>query len=431
VVDARDGSVVYARNPDEALVPASNVKILTAIAALSAFGPAYRFATEVLADREIPADGAVETLYIRAAGDPALTSEELWRLAADLRRRGLRSVKGGIVVDASLFDEQRWHPSWGSVSSRAYNAPIGAFTANFGAFAVRVAPGRASGDALQITLDPPVASLRLVNRARTLSPRSRVGLRVDRRAGAGADDVLISGGLPAGADPRTTYRSVSDPVGYAVGVLRMQLEANGIRVGDAVGSGAIPDSAVSLVSFEGKSLADVVRLFMKYSNNVIGEGLVKSLAARAGSRPAGWTQGIAAIRVELDSIGIDLGDTVQIDGSGLSYANRVAPRTFVAALRVADASFRFGPEFVASLPIAGADGTLAERGEDAAYGVRAKTGSLTRVTSLSGYANRPDRRRVVFSLLVNGFKRGTADAWQGVDDFLEVLVHGSAVDAAR
>ncbi|MBW2268824.1 MAG: D-alanyl-D-alanine carboxypeptidase/D-alanyl-D-alanine-endopeptidase [Deltaproteobacteria bacterium] len=430
VVDAADGGVLYAREPDRALVPASNVKILTAVAALASFGPSHRFETEVLADRVPDAEGAVSTLYVRGGGDPALTSEELWRLAADLRRGGLRSVRDAVVVDASLFDAEHWHPSWGRVSARAYNAPISSFSANYGAFAVQVTPGAASGDPVRVVVDPPVVSLRLVNRARTLSPRSRMGLQVDRRVAASFEEVLISGGLPAGADSRTLYRSVSDPVGYAAGVLRLQLEANGIRVAETLRREAVPDDAVSLVRFEGKSLAEVVRLFMKYSNNVIGEGLVKSLAARAGERPAGWQQGIAAIRGELAALGIDLGDAVQVDGSGLSYANRVAPRAFVAALRAAAGSFRFGPEFVASLPIAAADGTLSDRAEGAALGARAKTGSLTRVTSLSGYADRRDGRRLVFSLLVNGFKRGAADAWEGVDGFLEVLVRGDDEVAA-
>lgn len=422
VVDGADGHVLFAREPDRALVPASNLKILTAIAALSAFGPEHRFETEVLADRVPDADGAVGTLYVRGGGDPALSSEELWRLAADLRRAGLRSVKDAVVVDASLFDAERWHPSWGHVSARAYNAPVSSFTANYGAFAVQVAPGAAAGDPLRVTLDPPVSWLRLVNRARTLSSRSRVGLQVDRRAGGGFEEVLVSGGLRAGASPQTVYRSVSDPVGYASGVLRLQLEANGVAVAETLRREAIPEDAVPVLRFEGKALAEVVRLFLKYSNNAIGEGLVKALGARAGARPAGWRDGIRAVHDELTGLGIALDAVVQVDGSGLSYANRVPPRSFVTALRAAERSFRFGPEFVSALPIAAADGTLAERVEGAAHGVRAKTGSLTRVTGLSGYAHRPDGGVLVFSLLVNGFRGGTEDAWQGVDAFVEELV---------
>lgn len=431
VVDASDGRVVYSREPDTALVPASNVKILTALAVLASFGPAHRFETSVYADRAPDAQGQVGTLYLRGGGDPSLTSEDYWRLAADLRRAGLRGVTEGVVVDASLFDGEKWHPTWGRVSSRAYNAPVSSFAANYGAFAVRVSPGAAVGDPVQVVLDPPVPTLRLVNRAKTVSRRSRVSLQVDRRAGEGVEDVIVSGGLRAGASPKTHYRSVSDPERYAVAVLRMQLEANGIAVPAKLRRAPVPEAAVPLARFEGKSMSEIVRLFMKYSNNVIGESLVKALAARAGVQPAGWQPGIEAIRKELDALGVPLGDAIQVDGSGLSYANRIAPRAFVTALQVAERSFRFGPEFVASLPIAAADGTLAERAERTPFGVRAKTGSLTRVTSLSGYADGHDGRRFVFSLLVNGFKRGTEDAWQGVDRFLEAMVEPDRVAVLR
>lgn len=421
VVDAESGAVLYARDPDRLLVPASNVKILTAVAVLAAFGPEHRFLTEVLADSAPDDEGAVGTLYVRGGGDPALTSEELWRLAADLRRAGLRSVREALVVDASLFDDERWHPSWGRVSARAYNAPIGGLTANYGAFAVRVVPGASAGDPVEVTLDPAVDFLRVVNRARTVSPRAREGLQVERRVAAGFEEVVVSGSLRAGAEPRTLYRSVSDPVGYAASVLRMQLEANGVEVAGTTGRGPVPEDAVLLRRFEGRPLADVVRLFMKYSNNAIGEGLVKALAVRAGHVPANWPAGIAALRAELARLGVAVEHVTLVDGSGLSYANRVSPRAFVEALRLAERSFGFGPEFVASLPIAAADGTLEERAEGAAHEVRAKTGNLTRVTALSGYARRPGGGTAVFSLLVNGYRGGTEDAWLGVDGFAEAL----------
>ena len=102
VVDSDTGKVLYARDPDRALVPASNVKILTALAVLAALGPSHRFVTEVLADRVPDAEGVVDTLYVRGGGDPALPSEELWRLAADLRRAGLREVREALVVEELL-----------------------------------------------------------------------------------------------------------------------------------------------------------------------------------------------------------------------------------------------------------------------------------------------------------------------------------------
>jgi D-alanyl-D-alanine carboxypeptidase/D-alanyl-D-alanine-endopeptidase (penicillin-binding protein 4) len=430
VVDAGTGEVLYARDPDQALVPASNMKVLTALAALSALGPAHRFETAIYADAPIDAVGGVERLYVQGGGDPALTSEDLWRLAADLRRKGLREVRGDIVIDASLFDDQTWHPSWGKVSARAYNAPIGAFAVNYGAFAVRVAAGASSGDPVVAVVDPPVSFLRLTNRARTVPPRGRARLTVDRKAGTGFDQVLVTGSLRAGSE-KVHYRSVADPVAYAGAVLRFQLESIGIRVGGAVRRGPVPEPAEELIRFAGKPLGAIIRRFMKWSNNHIGESLVKALGANAGAVPAGWSDGIRAIRAELARNGVALEGLSLVDGSGLSYDNRVSPRAFVAALVRAERSFRFGPEFVAALPIAAADGTLEKRAEAAAYGVRAKTGNLTRVTGLSGYAHRPDGGTAVFSVLVNGFRRGTEDAWEGVDGFVTELVGSEPERLAR
>lgn len=133
-----DGRTLYARGADQLLIPASNQKILTALAALERFGPAHRFSTRIWAPHAIDAEGFVPWLLVEGGGDPAMNSEDWWRLAADLRRAGLRGIRGDLRVDDTLFDAPGWHPSWGSVTARAYHAPIGALTANYGAFFVSV-----------------------------------------------------------------------------------------------------------------------------------------------------------------------------------------------------------------------------------------------------------------------------------------------------
>jgi D-alanyl-D-alanine carboxypeptidase/D-alanyl-D-alanine-endopeptidase (penicillin-binding protein 4) len=431
VVDREDGQVLYARDPDREMVPASNLKVLTALAVLSAFGPTHRFVTEIWADTEPGADGSVGRLHVRGGGDPALTSEDLWRLAADLRRRGLRRVREGIVLDASRFDDQRWHPNWGKVSARAYHAPVAALTVNYGAFAVQVASGSAPGEPARVVLDPPVPYLRMTNRAVTGPARGRPTLVVDRRSAGEVEEVLVEGRVRAGGAAKLHHRSVLDPVRYAGAVLRMQLEGNGIQVTGAARVGQVPPDAVLLLAFEGRPVAEIVRLFLKYSNNVIGEGLVKALAARDDPAPAGWRGGIVAMRRELEALGLPTERFTFVDGSGLSYANRVPPRGLVEALLVGQRSFRFGPEFVAALPIAAADGTLEERAEGAAHGVRAKTGLLTRVTGLSGYAHLSDGRVAVFSVLANGFRGGAEPAMAGLDAFVAALVEGKAPRLAQ
>ena len=110
VVRASDGEVLFARNPDEALIPASNMKVLTALAVLDALGPTHRFRTRVRANEVPDASGAVQTLFVEGGGDPALNNEDWWSLVSQLKRSGLRQIRGDIVFDASALDGQRWHP---------------------------------------------------------------------------------------------------------------------------------------------------------------------------------------------------------------------------------------------------------------------------------------------------------------------------------
>jgi D-alanyl-D-alanine carboxypeptidase/D-alanyl-D-alanine-endopeptidase (penicillin-binding protein 4) len=421
VVDARSGAPLYERSPDRVLVPASNLKVLTAVAALSAFGPTHRFVTQLLADAPPDPDGRVGTLYVRGGGDPALTSEDLWRMAADLKLAGLAGVRGDLVVDDSAFDRMRWHPSWGAVSARAYHAPVGAFTVNYGAFSLTVEPAAQRGGPVSARLDPEIPFLQLRNRATTGARRSRRSLHVDRTAAGGFDRVTLSGTTPAGGSAKVYPRSVSDPARYAANVLRKQLAAAGVPVEGEIRLAPVPATAAPLLAFEGRALSEVVARFLKYSNNSIGEALVKNLGARAGDGPGTWERGAAAVRAELASLGLDLSNARLVDGSGLSYENEVSPRLLVDAIRVGATSFRFGPEFLAALPIAAHDGTLEDRAEDAAHRVRAKTGLLTRVTGLSGFAERPDGRVVAFSVLTNGFRGTARSAMDALDGFVAAL----------
>jgi len=431
VVDRGDGQVLYARSADRALIPASNQKILTAVAALGAFGPTHSFPIVVSSEAPPDAEGAVANLYLRAGGDPSLTSEDYWRLAADLRMAGLKRVTGDLVIDDSAFDAERWNPIWGPISSRAYHAPVGAFTANYGAFTVLVVPGARPGDRVSVRVDPPVPYLRVVNKALTSSRRKKSRLTVTRRLGEDHEQIEIGGVLRLGSEPAVFRRSVENPVGYAAAVLRMQLAANGIEVVGGDRLGAAPESTTEWLLFAAHPLSEIVRLCMKYSNNGIAESLVKALGARASGAPGSWANGIPALTRELAGIGVPMAGMEIVDGSGLSYDNRVSPRQLVAALRIADASFAMAPEFAASLPVSGADGTLEKRVGDAVGAARAKTGLLTSVTALSGHAVLADGREVVFSVIVNDFRSVAERAMEALDHFVVALSQAGGTGAGE
>jgi len=419
VVRARDGAVLFAHDADASFAPASNQKILTALGALARFGPGHRFVTEVLADGAPDAAGRVGTLYLRGGGDPGLVSEQWWRLAADLRRDGLRRA-GRVVLDDGAFDRERWHPSWTPVGSRAYEAPIGALQANYGAFQIVVRPGRRAGAPVEVAIDPPVAALGIVVRAVTVARTVPAQLGVARETGPEGDRVIVTGFLPEDAGTQQLSRSVADPTAYAGSVFAASLAANGIELDDPRPlAGETPADAVPLLAFEGPALGDSVRLLLEYSSNPIAEMLLKSLG-RAGTGESGsFASGARALRAVLADLGVDLSGVEITDGSGLSTRNRASPRSLVSALRIARASLAFGPELLAGLPVAARDGTLAHRAEASRDRVRAKTGTLTGVLALSGFAQAADGEELVFSLLVNGARTPSV---AGVDGFAAALV---------
>ncbi len=419
VVDLATGRELFSRAADRPMIAASNVKILTALAALDTFGPTHRFVTEVRADRLPDANGAVGRLTVVGGGDPSLTSEQLWRLGADLSLAGLRSVGGELLLDATVFDDQHWNPAWGKTSSRAYHAPIAGLWANYGAFTVEIGPGSGKGAPASVFVDPAVPYFELANRARTTSGRA-AKLTVGRTAIAGGERVSVSGSIGDRSKRRQFYRSVTDPVRYAGAVFHKQLIAHGIS-SPPPRSGKAAPSDVLVSRFEGKPLSAIVQLFMKYSNNGIAESLIKSIGHRAQGEPGSWANGTAAARRQLIALGLSPESFSLIDGSGLSRENRVTPRCLVDALRLGATSYDFGPEFVASLPIANRDGTLAKRASGARDSVRAKTGLLNGATALSGIARTSNGRRVLFSIIANGYQRGDADAMAALDRFAAAL----------
>jgi D-alanyl-D-alanine carboxypeptidase/D-alanyl-D-alanine-endopeptidase (penicillin-binding protein 4) len=425
VVDRRTGDELFALNPDRPLVPASTQKVLTALAALDAFGPGYVFGTELRAPAPIDARGEVRLLYVRGA-DPAMTGEQWWRLASDLRALGLERVAGDLVLDDSLFDRERWHPSWQPVSARAYHAPIGALAANYGAFRVVVAPGPAPGVPARVQVDPPLGYFSLSSSVRTGPPGKGTSLDVERGAAdAGRERVVVRGRVAFGASPESIWRSVDDPLAYAGAVLRQQLAAAGVDVKGGVRAGPTPGDAVPVMTFEGLPLRTIVDLFLKYSNNFIAESLLKHLGRLDTGAPGSWTNGAVALRTRLSALGLPLDGAVLVDGSGLSRENRVSARLLVAALRRSEQSFGLGPDLLAALPIAGEDGTLRKRAEPVRRMLRAKTGTLDGVTALTGFARSESGREVVFALISNGHARGDVEAMHAVDDFAAALVRAA------
>ena len=357
-------------------------------------------------------------IWIVGSGDPSLVSESIWKLAEEIRLRGVREIRGGIGVDGSRFDRLRTHPDWGRVTRRAYEAPTSAFAVNYSSFRIQIAGGAREGDPVRVEIAPLTSYFRTRSTALTLGSGGLMELDLGVLPDGSGEQVMVSGVFPLGDEPHTLWRSVALPERYAASVLRAQLQSHGVRVGGAFRFGPPPPGARELLRFEGKPLGRIVQLLNKWSNNFVAEQLTKLLGAERSGGPASWETGVLALRDYLERIGVGTDQAVISDGSGLSARNRVSPAALVRILRSAAQDPGSGPEFLASLPLAGRDGTLEDRMQGLAGQVRGKTGHLRHVSSLTGLLPDSEGGGLAFSVLVNGARGGRLDVDRALDAFV-------------
>jgi serine-type D-Ala-D-Ala carboxypeptidase/endopeptidase (penicillin-binding protein 4) len=398
------GQVLYARDADVLLNPASNVKLFTSAAVLSRLGPEYRFDTEVYVDA--PAQGGqVKTLYVKGKGDPTFVTERLWALAGDIAHRGVKVVKGDLVMDDTFFDGERDGPGYDQErGDRSYLAPVGALSLNFNTVAIHVAPGNRAGEKARVELEPASDFFQVENRAVTVKPNAR------RRVAPasiplpqGRQRIVVDARLPVGSRDQVFWRKIDDPPAYFGHTLKRLLELRGVKVTGTVRRAAVPDGARLLCAAESEALGEIVRKLDKTSNNFVAEQLLKTLGAEKKGRPGTWPKGVEAVEDFLADLGLARGTYVMKNGSGLNDTNRFSARQAVVLLREMWKRFPAMPDFVAALPVAGKDGTTRWRMQGTEGRLRAKTGTLESVTCLSGYVETAAHERLVFSVIVNDF----------------------------
>lgn len=340
--------LIHAARSALALIPASNLKLLTAAALLSHFGPEHRFVTEFRAATP-PVDGVIEgDLWMVGGGDPVVMTSAyaqaqryqpqlihpLDALAEGLVGAGVREVRGAFVGDDSRYDKVRYLPTWKSTY-------------------------------------------------RTLGEVGPVGALI-------VDDGFVATG--------SGWAPAADPAAQAAAAAAVAAERRGLVVGGAR-SGSAPDGLVTVARVESPPLAEIVSALLRVSDNNTAEMAVKELAAQR-EIPGTTEAGLQAMRDELEGLGVEMAGAVLADGSGLDRGSRVSCDTIAGVLDHAGPGGPIGR----GLPVAGQSGTLADRlRATAAVGrLRAKTGALSGVISLSGWIDVPEQGPLRFAVIVNG-----------------------------
>ncbi|MBI5788112.1 MAG: D-alanyl-D-alanine carboxypeptidase/D-alanyl-D-alanine-endopeptidase [Candidatus Schekmanbacteria bacterium] len=399
IVSIKDGRQIFSHNADLPLIPASNMKILTSLAALSYLGSEYRFKTEIYGEHNLSSGVINGNLYIKGYGDPILVWEEMIKIARYLHGTGLRQVKGDLIADESYFDNERNGKAWKkSTNGNMYSAPLGALSANFNIVEVNVSPGDKVNTPLNLWTNPPTTFFHIVNKAVTAKGRGTLYLNYQRR-----DDkptLILQGHMPPGRIAHTFYRAIDDPPVYAASAFRELLSLWGIKIEGQIKVDVTPNTAKLIYTHESRPLSLILRGLNKYSNNFTAEQLIKTVGATVKGEPGTAEKGLEALRERLKALGVDDGNLVLADGSGLSTENRVTPKTLTKVLCALYNDFNSQPEFMASLAITGKDGTLRRRMKTTQC-VRAKTGHINGVAALSGYVFTKDKEIWAFSMLMN------------------------------
>jgi len=429
------GDTLLAFEPDRRFIPASNMKLFTTGAFLRQFGPEARGVTRLAAlgkTRSRHGHLAVElqgVLTLRGSGYPDVVQllhpgsrGLLDSLAYLLRQSGLERFEGRLLVDGTLFAREPFGPGWAIDDLPfSYGAPVNAVLAN-GNAATLIATATKGG--VRLTLDPPETPLLVVGRVALGDSSAAPRLSVSREPGSRL--LRVSGVVPRGG---TAKRQVAapDPDSTAGLMLLGAMRRAGIEVRatvEVVAPSAAPDPAppgigwatvdrretATVVELESPPAAEVVAMVDAYSLNVETEALLRLLDPALTGKTA--AQGLRRMAALLADAGVDTLDLSLVDGSGLSPMNLATARSFVQWLTALGRDPILGSLFHDTLAAPRNAGTLQKRfaALDDGAELRAKTGTLTNVSALSGYLNTADGERIVFSILSNGNRGGVATA---------------------
>ncbi|WP_226666988.1 D-alanyl-D-alanine carboxypeptidase/D-alanyl-D-alanine-endopeptidase [Metabacillus litoralis] len=411
---ALSGELLYSHNGDTSLTPASNMKLFTAASALEILGSKYTFDTEIWTDGHIKWNGLIGNVYLKGKGDPTLLPKDFDQFAKKLRSKGIRYISGDLIGDDSWYDDVRYSIDlpWSDETAN-YGAQISALTASpdkdydAGTMRIEIAPALKEEEAPIINFTPKLDYLKIYNRAKTVAATNKNTLTIKRKHGK--NELIIEGEIPINQAPVREWVSVWDTTNYALSLFKYSLKENGIKLVGDITKGNVPKHSDLLLKHSSLELEKLLVPFMKLSNNTIAEGLIKEMG-KVKEDKGSWKSGIKVENDVLTKLGVPIEQIVIRDGSGVSHMNLVQANVITQLLYEIKQATWF-QVYYRSLPVSGENnkltgGTLSNRmtNNHLKEKVIAKTGTLTNVSTLSGYTTMNNGDEIIFSILLNHLK---------------------------
>ncbi len=402
-----DNKPLVSLNADRFLNPASVIKLVTTAAAMDLLGQGYRWSTEVMHTGNIKRNTLYGDLYFRGNGDPYLTPERFWRLLNRIYIHGIHHITGDVVIDNSYFEPgEMCYAAFDQQPYRTYNVGPNAVLVGFQATEFHFDIDDSGTDqAVKITPFPQSPRLQIVNRVKLVNGRCNAWqkrLSLETRNNAGMLEVIFSGNYARACNKRTLYRRVSEAQDHYQHFFLPLWSQLGGSVDGKITQGIVPAEATSVLEESSISIAEAVRLVNKFSNNVMTRQILLSLGSEKYDPPGTSVKGIAAVEAWLVEHDLDH-PALQLDnGAGLSRDARINAE-LLGKLLLHVYRQAYMPEFIAALPVAGYDGTMAHRFKNTPLVGRAhiKTGLLDFVQSMAGYVTTATGKRYVVVLLHN------------------------------
>ncbi len=406
---------ILARNTGIPFNPASSIKTLTTFSALEELGPAFTWRTELYALGPVSNGVLNGDLLMKGGGDPFLVEEQLRNMLKALQRTGIQHITGNLILDGSYFDPTVEETNTiDNQNGRTYNTNPNALMSNFQAVTFYFSP-HPDGRNVVITADPQLPNLRITNRLR----------QVDRACGGyqrgvsfninneDISEIIFEGQFPSRCSQYQMTREVLDPAEYTFSLFtQLWTELGGTLDGELI-MRSMPDALNPVLVWNSSPLSDVIKYINKFSNNLMTRHLLLTLGAETLGPPATVDKGIQAVKFYLEEKNLDASLLNMSNGAGLSRDTRITTELLNALLRDAWTS-PFMPEFVASLPINGMDGTMRSRlqGRNLSGRMHIKTGTLNEVSAVAGYVYSRSKKVYVVTGILN---HELADRGPGVE----------------
>jgi len=399
--------ILYSKNPNKLLSPASAVKVLTGAVALKVLGANYKFKTRIYTNGRRSGSTLNGDIYLVGGADPALVTEQLFLLINKFSRTGIKKITGNIYVDDSIFDDEYFDENRIKTNSdRPYNAPVSGLSFNYNTVTVYFRPGAKAGSPARIIPEHRISYFKYNNKLKTQKTKKRSQLIASRTPYKSGDVIGARGFLKVGQGEERAYFNITKPSLYTGHILKKYMKDYFDVEFSSKAQILVkkrPSTARVQATIESLPLSEIVRRMNKFSNNFVADTLVKYLGYKRNKKQGTMKEGLEVLAQEALAMGVNTSGFKVVSGSGLTRFNRMSAQQFMNLLDYVYKDMTLMPEVLSSLAIAGVDGTMRSRmkSTQAKGNLRAKTGSINGVSTLVGYVQGKRGELLAFSVMMN------------------------------